>query len=147
MLSPPVRSTGIDLIWAHNSTANRARYVYSPRGGTATQIDRYDITTGRWDFGITVHPQSEGYTAGSSYCYDGANRIFLTRNVVSGPTRIFAMDVSTQEITGIGTTTLINGVVHNGNFLEYIKDPIGDVGYLYTFMHTTTLLSRMMVNF
>jgi hypothetical protein len=147
ILSIPVRSTGIDLVWAHNSTNNRARYIYSPRGGGANQIDRYDITTGKWDFGITIHPQSESYTAGSSYCYDGGDRVFLTRNVASGPTRLFAMDVRTQEVTGIGTTTLLNGAAHNGNFLEYIEDPLGDVGYLYTFLNTTTLLCRMMINF
>lgn len=147
IISPPARGTGIDLIWAHNSTADRARYIYSPRGSAFNQIDRYDITTGRWDFGITVHPQSEGYTAGSSYCYDGANRVFLTKNIAAGVTRVFAMNVATREVTGIGTTTLINGTPHNGNFLEYIEDPLRDVGYLYTFLHATTLLCRTMINF
>lgn len=147
ILSPPVRSTGIDLVWAHNSTANRARYIYSPRGGGANQIDRYDILTGKWDFGLSVHPQSELYTAGSSYCYDGADRVFLARNVASGVTRVFAMNVATQEITGIGTTTILNGAAHNGNFLEYIENPDGDVGYLYTMMNTTTLMCRTMINF
>jgi len=55
--------------------------------------------------------------------------------------------VDDNTITGIGTTTLVNGAVHNGNFMEYIEDPEGDVGYLYTMMNTTTLMCRAMINF
>jgi len=147
ILAPPVRGAGIDLVWAHNTTANRARYIYSPRGSSSNQIDRYDIVTGKWDFGISTHPQSELYAAGSSYCYDGHDRMFLTRNVASGPSRLFAMDLDTRNITAMGTTTTLNGAVHNGNFLEYIEDPLADVGYLYTIMHTSTIMARMMINF
>jgi len=149
ILGPPTRGVGIDLVWVHSPTvaAKKGRYMYSPRGGASNQIDRYDISTGRWDFGTTVHPQSELFTTGSSYCYDGGNRVFLSRNIANGPTRIFALDINDNTITAIGTTTLANGTVHLGNFMEYIADPEGDVGYLYTMMHTTTLMCRVMLNF
>jgi len=145
LLSIPVRSTGTKLIWAWENTINRARFMYSPRGGGSNTFDVYDITQGRWNFGIQVNPQSELFNTGSSYCYGGGNKILLTRSVANSVIRIFEFDVNTYQLVSKGTTTTTQGAVHIGNFLEIVSDSTGTYDYLYIMHNTSTLLVRALL--
>lgn len=143
----PVRGAGIDLIWAWGGTDpdRRGRYIYAPRGSGSNTLDIFDITTGRWSYGNFLSPQNEGFNTGSSYSYDGADTILLSRSVTGGPLRIFAYDVTKNRIDGLATTSIPQGTVHIGNFMEIMEDPSGSIRYLYTLQNTGTLLSRTML--
>jgi hypothetical protein len=145
ILGIPVRSTGTQLIWAWDSTTNRARFMYSPRGGGSNTLDVYDITLGRWSFGIQLNPQTELFNTGSSYTYHTGDKIFVTRSVANGVVRIFELDVSTYQLVGRATTTTQQGALHIGNFLEVVASSDGVYDYLYTMHNTSTLMVRALM--
>jgi len=147
ILSIPVRGAGIDLVWAWNNTdlTKRGRYMYLPRGGGSNTLDIYDITTGKWTYGTFLSPQTEGFTTGSSYAYDGVDTILAARSVASGPLRIFGYDTTKNTFNGIATTSIPQNAVHIGNFLEVVYDPSGTLEYIYTLQNTGTILSRALL--
>lgn len=147
ILSIPARGAGIDLIWAWGGTDvnKKARYMYLPRGGGSNTMDIYDITTGRWAFGIFISPQAEGFTTGSSYSYDGVDTLLMSRSVAAGPIRIFGYDILKNTVNGIATTSIPQNAAHVGNFMELMDDPTGSVQYAYVLQNTGTILSRTML--
>lgn len=147
ILSIPARGAGIDLVWAWGGTDTnkRARYIYLPRGGGSNTLDIYDITTGRWKYGIFISPQAEGFTTGSSYSYDGNNTILMSRSVASGPVRIFGYDINKNTVNGLATTSIPQNAVHIGSFMEFMEDPTGALQYVYVLQNTGTILSRTLL--
>jgi hypothetical protein len=144
--SIPPRSTGTQLVWAWNSADNtkKARFMYFPRGGATNQIDVYDITTGKFQFGYHISPQSETLSTGSSYAYDGVDNILFSKSVLNQPIRIFAFNAITNTVTGFMTTTVTQNVLHVGNYMEIVDSPDG-IKYLYTLQNTGTVLQRSMI--
>lgn len=146
ILGIPVRSTGIDLLWAwgNSGAATKGRYMYCPRGGTTTQIDIYDIVTGRWTYGHFFSPQGVFFGTGSSYAYDGVDTLYATVGANTSVSRVYALNIATGKITTFGQTVQLSGNVHIGNFMEIVKSPDG-ISYLYILHNTSTLLSRAMM--
>lgn len=136
----PPRNAGIELIYPYETTVDRGKYMWSVRGGGTNQIDIYDITTGRWIYGIHTHPQNELFTTGSSYGYAGGDKILLTRTATGAVIRVLELDVVTREIVGRATTTWLSGTVTVGNILEVVSAS----GYqiVYILQSGGTLLSR-----
>lgn len=147
LLSIPPRGAGIELIWVWGGSdaTKKAKLMYFPRGGGSNTMDVYDITTGKFTFGKFFSPQSEGFTTGSSYSYDGHDGIYMTRSALNLPVRIFKHNIATNTFDGVATTTVTQNAVHIGNFLETLEDPSGAVTYVYSLQNTGTILSRAMV--
>lgn len=147
ILSVPARGTGIELVYNYGCTDlnKRGRYIYSPRGGGSNTMDIFDITNGRWIFGYFFTPQSELFTTGSSYAYDGQNKIYMGRSTTGTPMRIFVYDMNTNSINGAMTSTLLQGTAHIGNFMEIVDDPTLTYSYVYYLQNTGTLLSRALI--
>lgn len=143
----PARGAGTQLIWVWGSSDNatNARLMYSPRGGGSNTLDIYDITTGRWTYGIYMQPQGELFNTGSSYSYDGGNIILMSRSVASGPIRVFSYDVTKNKIIGSRTTTITQNAVHVGNLMEIVTSPTDNYDYVYCLQNTGTLLCRSLV--
>ena len=146
ILSIPVRGAGIDLVWTWGATdPNRTgREIYAPRGGGSNTFDIYDIPSGRWKFGLQFAPQTEGFTTGSNYTYDGVDTIFASRSATGTPIRIFAIDVKTGKISGSRTTTFLQGTATVGNMMETITTPDG-IDFLYILQNTGTIFARSML--
>ena len=146
ILSIPVRGTGTELVWAHSNTsaAKRGRYIYFPRGGGSNTLDIYDISTGKFIFGYFISPQNEAFTVGSSYTYDGADALYLSRSAVGVPIRILKYDIDKNSIRGAMTTTILQGTVTVGNFLEVVETTDG-LKYIYTLQNTGTVMTRSMI--
>ena len=146
ILSIPARGSGIELIWAHGtSDGNKGRYIYFPRGSISNTFDRYDITTGRWTFGIFFNPQSVTFNIGSSYCYDGVNTIYMSTSVSSVPIKIYGYDITLNQMLSAPTTTWLQGTPIIGNYMEIVKSSPDNYKYLYTLQNTGTLLSRALL--
>lgn len=146
ILSIPPRGTGIELVWAFNSSdpAKKGRYMYLPRGGGSNTLDIYDITTGKWNFGRFIAPQAELFTTGSSYAYDGADTLYLSRSVANQPIRIMAYDIKTDKVRGAFQTAIIQGTAHIGNAMEIVTSPDG-LSYLFILQNTGTILVRALI--
>jgi hypothetical protein len=146
ILSNPVRGAGTELVWAHSNTdqSKRGRYMYFPRGGGSNTLDIYDISTGKFTFGYFISPQNEAFAAGSSYTYDGANALYLSRSAVGAPIRILKYDIDKNTIRGAMTTTILQGTAHVGNFLEVVETTDG-IKFIYALQNTGTIMTRAMI--
>jgi hypothetical protein len=147
ILSIPARGAGIGLLHNFGSTDSqkKGRYLFYPRGGGSNTFDIYDVTTGRFLFGYFVSPQAELFTTGSSYAYDGANKIYFSRSTTGSVIRVFAYDIDRNTLDGAMTTTITQSTAHIGNLMEFVDDPTGQYTYLYCLQNTGTLLVRALV--
>lgn len=147
ILGIPARSTGTGLLWNWGYFDNdlRGRYIYSPRGGGSNMIDVYDLASGKWSYGGFILPQNEGFTTGSSYAYDGANTIFMSRSATTAPVRIFKFNIANNTFTGGMTTTWLQGTATIGNFMEIAETEDANVKFIYVVQNTGTLISRAMI--
>lgn len=143
ILGVPPRSTGIELIFPFEASVDRGKFMFSPRGGGTNQIDIFDITTGRWSYGLHFHPQNEAFNTGSSYCYAGGDKILLGRSANASVNRILEFDIKTREVTGRATTTFLQGTVTIGNLLETIT--AGDYTIAYSMQSGGTLFARVIL--
>lgn len=142
ILGAPVRGTGHELMWASNTTTNAGRYIISPRGGATNLFDRFDINTNTWDLTFACKPDTETFTVGTMYAYDGNNRIYIQKDSTG---RIFYVDLETYAIHGAGTMPYVIGTsgigtAVNGNRMEVIQT-IDGLKYLYVMKHTGAALS------
>lgn len=145
ILGIPPRAAGVGLVFAWGTTneATRGRYLYGPRGGATNQIDIFDLATGRWLYGVHFHPQNELFTTGSSYSYDGGDKIFMSRSVANLAIRVLELNLNTREVRGKATTPWIQGTVTIGNRLEAVS--ASGVEFLYLLQDTGTIFARAAV--
>jgi hypothetical protein len=118
--------------------------MYYPRGGGSNTFDIFDITTGTFAFGIQTAPQTEGYTTGTSYTYDGEDILYFSRSATGQPIRIFAYNINTNTFRGAATTTILQGTAHVGNLMEVVETEDG-LKYLYCLQNTGTLMTRALL--
>ena len=142
----PARGAGIELLWnwGCSDSTIKGKYIYLPRGGASNTFDIYDITTNRWTYGYFFTPQAETFTTGSSYAYDGADTIYLSKSATGVPIRIFGYNVVTNSAKGGGTTTWLQGTAHIGNLLEIVTSTDG-YSYIFALQNTGTLFSRALL--
>lgn len=146
IIAVPARGAGTALLWAWGSTdpKKRGRFLYSPRGGSSSAMDIYDLVTGEWKIGFSYRGASELFNTGSSYTYDGADGIFLSRATLNQPIRIFKYDLNLNEVRGLATTNVNHNALHIGNYMETVENTDGYT-YLYTMQNTGTLLMRALL--
>jgi hypothetical protein len=137
----PPRGVGTQLIYPYDASVDRGMFMYSIRGAATNQIDRLNLTTGRWDYGFHLNPQNELFTTASSYAYAGGNKILLTRTGNSAVVRFLELDLVTGRLVGRGTTTFLSGgAVTTGNLLEVVK--AGEYSLAYIVQSNGTLMAR-----
>lgn len=141
----PVRSTGTGLVWVWGNTDEnkRGKYMYSFRGGGTNQIDIYDITTGRWEYGLQFAPQGELFNTGSSYSYESGDNIYASRSGSGTIIRVLEIDTERRRVQGKGTTTFLQGTATIGNFMEIVEKD--GYKFLYILQNTGTLMCRALL--
>ena len=142
IIGAPVRGVGHELTWLSGTTINKGRYIISPRGGTTSFIDRYDIQTNTWDLTFACKPDTETFPLGTMYAYDGKDRIYIQLGITG---RILYLDLSTYRIEGAGQMPYVLGstgigAAVNGNRMEVIQTADG-LKFLYVMKHTGAALS------
>ena len=129
ILGIPVRSTGIQLMHVFgNSGDTRGRWMFLPRGGASNAIDRYDIPTEVWEYGMTFGPNSETFTTGSMFAYDGQDRIYFTKDLTN---LCYYLDANTWMIHGAGMIPYAVGGTCLGNRMEIFQTADG-LKYLWS---------------
>ena len=147
IVGPSVRNAGTSLLWNWGATDSNktGRYFYSVRGGGATgAIDIYDIAAGKWILAPHIRGLSELWNTASVYAYDGADTIYLTRTAAALVSRVFAYNINTQQIQGIGTTTMLTQTASVGNIMEVVNSSTGNK-FLYLLQGNGTQLTRALV--
>ena len=123
ILDEPVRGLSSNLLWAHNPSRQdkKGMYLYSARGGAVHGWDRFNITTNRWEI-MSISPQIETLTTGSNYAYDGADRIYFTKDNTQ---RIYYIDLDTNWLQGAGQYPYLAPTAVIGNRMEIIETADG----------------------
>ncbi len=146
ILGIPVRGSGIELVhaWGTSDTANKGKYIFSPRGTASNTFDIFDVTTSRWTYGYFITPQSELPTTGSYYCYDGLDTIYFTKTSTGVNPRLFAFNVVTNTVSGGGQLSDTDLAATIGNRMEIVTTTDG-LDYLYFLQNTGTKMYRALV--
>lgn len=116
VLSIPAKSTGHITQWigSNSVTSTRGKYLIMTRGGASSAFDRLDITTDRVAI-LYTSPFTETLTSGSMYAYDGANRLYFTKDLTQ---RVYYLDLNTNFIYGAGVFPYVVGTTSIGNRME-----------------------------
>jgi hypothetical protein len=116
LLSIPVKGTGHEITWVYNNSdsSTRGKYIVMPRGGASQGFDRLDLNTDRVAL-IQTTPFTETLSTGSMYAYDGANRLYFTKDVTQ---RVYYLDLTTNWIQGGGLFPYVAGTAGIGNKME-----------------------------
>lgn len=123
VIAAPVRSTGSTLQWIYglSDTIKRGKFLYSVRGGAAAGIDRLDLTTDKWT--LTYYaPIAETLSTGSMYAYDGADRLYITKEATQ---RVYYLDLATNWLHGAGMYPYVVGTAVLGNRMEIFQTADG----------------------
>lgn len=145
ILGIPARGAGIQLIWiwGNSDTATRGKYMMYPRGGASNTADIYDVTTSRWVYGYFYSPQTETFTTGSMYAYDGYNTVYMHKDATG---RIFAYNFATNVVSSLGMIPYGHSTAIIGNRMEIIETSDG-LSYLYIMRHTGQEMWRVLLFF
>lgn len=119
------RGVATSLTFAFGNS--NGRYLWSFAGGASSIIDKYDITTDTWEYGNFISPQTEIFTTGSMYAYDGVDRIYINVIVTN---RIAYFDISKGEIVNSGTIPYGHSTAILGNRMEIVSTSDG-LKFLY----------------
>jgi hypothetical protein len=116
LLSIPVHAIGHATNWVsgNSNTTTRGKYLWISRGGALVGIDRLDLTTDRIILNYPI-PITEPLGSGTMYAYDGADRIYFTKDVTQ---RVYYLDVNTNWIHGAGLCPYTAGTAGLGNRME-----------------------------
>lgn len=138
ILDNPVRSTGVQANWIYGNanTDTKGKYLWCPRGGASNMWDRYDITRETWDISPMISPQAVTLTTGSMYAYDGANRIYFTKDATGW---VYYLDVDTGIVDGFGMLPYAMSTAIIGNRME-IMQPVEGLKKLIIARHSATEL-------
>ena len=128
LLSIPVKGAGHELSWvsSNSNLDTRGKYLWMPRCGATVGIDKLDLNTDKVVIPYLI-PYAEVLGAGSSFAYDGIDRIYFTKDVTQ---RIYYVDVNTNWIHGAGLFPYNAGTAGVGNKMEIFTTTDG-LNYLW----------------
>jgi hypothetical protein len=119
------------------------RYIYSFRGGGGSILDVYDIAANTWVSNFTYGNQQETFTTGSHSC-DIDGNIYIQKEATG---RFFKFDVGVNNMTSLSTNVTPQGAVLAGNrmFVLPYTDGATEIVFLYSVIHTSTILNRCLL--
>lgn len=142
IIQPATRGNGIELNWSYglSDVNQRGKFLLIARGGGALGFDRLDLTTDLWTL-LSITPQIETLAAGSMYAYDGADRLYFTKDVTQ---RCYYLDILANTLHGAGIYPYAAGAVHVGNRMEIFKT-IDGLKYLWLNRHSNQECFRQLL--
>lgn len=122
ILSATTKGLGINCSWNYglSDKEKAGKNIFIPRGGAVQGFDCLDITTDKFTQ-ITTSPQIETLTTGTMTAYDGADRIYFTKD---NTMRFYYLDLLTYRIWGAGMAPVPGiGSPIIGNRMEIFESP------------------------
>ena len=143
ILGNPTRGAGIQLMHAYGTTNydTKGKYLWYPRGGASNTVDRLDMGREVWDYTFFFSPQSETFTTGSMYTYDGGDIIYFQKDSTG---RVYSLDLRTMKISNAGTIPYGHGTAAIGNRMEIVTTS-DNIDYLYMMRHAGQEMFREMI--
>jgi len=128
IIEPTTRGAGNSIFVPRNSTkpSLNNKYLYMFRGNATAELGRYNITTEVYE-PITFFPLTETLTTGTSYAYDGVDRIYFQKDATG---RCYYYDIVSNDIVNSSTTPYSQGTAAVGNRMEVVTTE-DNLKYLY----------------
>jgi len=128
IIEPTTRGSGSSMFILRNSTNSNLnnRFLYMFRGGGSAELGRYNPRTEIFE-PITFFPFTETLTTGTSYAYDGVDRIYFQRDATG---RCYYYDVVENTIFNSSTMPYSQGTASFGNRMEIVTTE-DNLKYLY----------------
>lgn len=128
IIEPTTRGSGSSMFIARNSTnpSFNNRFLYMFRGGATAEFGRYNTRTEVYE-PITFFPLTETLTTGTSYAYDGVDRIYFQKDATG---RCFYHDIVKNLVVNSSTTPYSQGTASIGNRMEIVTTE-DNLKYLY----------------
>lgn len=133
------RSSGTELVWTFGAGCENKLFV--SRGGSTNHFDFININDGTVELAPYVRPNTETFTTGTMYAYDGVQSIYINHNVTN---RIYKYDIITRELTMVGTIPYGHSTATLSNKMEIINGP-DNLKFLYVARHTGAEVFRLLL--
>ncbi len=146
--TPKAYGLHIDNITGSTKTELNHKYIYAFTGTATPEVSRYNINTEHWEF-IATFPQTETFTTGAMYCYDGQDRIYINCSTFfagSIAQRVLYLDLTNNMIIPVGNFPYGHSTLVSGNRMEIIKTEDG-LKYLYIMRSNGTEMWRLLLTF
>ena len=142
ILSPPGRGTGSNVTWLTGTTAmQKGKYMLVSRGGATPYFDLYNINTGTWDVTYSYTPQTETFSLGTMFAYDGADRLYINNNSTN---RVYYLDLTNNTCQSSGYFAYGHSTAITNNRMEIIQTADG-LKYLYLMRNSGTEFWRTLL--
>jgi hypothetical protein len=134
-----------ETTWANESVILDGRYIYSPRGGNVSTIDRFDIaggTAGAGAWQAITYVGTETFSTGSSYFAMG-RYIYMRKD---GTNRFFKYSIRSNYVEPFTTDLFPDGSPTVGQKI-WVKnlDTTNTVQWVYSLANNGTALRRVMI--
>lgn len=128
--------------WTDANNIQNGRYIYSYRGASTANLDRYDIAANAWT-ALNYSPAAELFTLGSKHAYSG-EYIYST---IGNTGRWVRYSVATGGMDGWGTAmyTQSTGVAGNTAYEVVYKDGATTITYIHFVGNNLAVALRQMV--
>lgn len=138
--TPKAYGIHLDMITGSTDTTLNNKYMYAWTGTATTELSRYNVTNEHWDL-LSYFPQFETLTTGSMYVYDGADRIYFTKEATG---RLMYYDLVKNIVVPSSTIPYGMSTAISGNRMEIIETADG-LKYLYIMRHTGQEMWRTLI--
>ena len=128
--------------WTSENAIRNGRYLYSFRGASGSNLDRYDIAANTWE-SVTYAPAAETFTTGTVYTYI-KNRLYINKDASN---RWMCFDFVEGAMQPWSIMTYPQGVVSVGDvcFDQSYIDGSTQIDYVYRLLSSSNVLLRQMV--
>jgi hypothetical protein len=134
-------SNGLLHLYNTSNPLSKSKYMFFPRGGISNTFDFLNLNNEVWEYGNFFSPQSETFTTGSMWTYDGGDFIYYTKD---GMGRIYRYNILLGTSSNSGTIPYGMGTALIGNRMEIIETADG-LKYLYIMRHSGTEMFRCLI--
>jgi len=144
ILGATTKGPGINSCWNYGTTdtAKAGRNIIIPRGGGVQGFDSLDIPTDTWTL-LSTSPQIETLSTGTMTSYDGADRLYFTKDATM---RFYYIDLVSNRIFGAGIAPVIAaGAATIGNRMEILETKDG-IKYLWVNRHSNADNFRTLIH-
>lgn len=120
---PAAAGAACKLIWEYGKNPDKILYI---RGTATSAMYEYTISTTTWGDALAFQPNTETYSLGSSWAYDGGERVFLTKESTR---RLYSLNLTALRMRPFGTIPYSGGTAREGDKMCFVTD--GNSEWIY----------------
>lgn len=144
ILAMTPRGVACNMRWINGNTnvETKWKYLLLIRGWATNVMDFFDLSRNYLIPAILYSPRTTLLSTWSTYTYNGEDIFYFTTSVVNDFIYVYALNINTMQVVASYQTTAIQGTVHIGDFLCYVKSP-DNLRFLYLALCTSRVVYKL----